>query len=233
MLSGAKKMARSKFSSSKQRVLANIPVEERVAVDMYDKYIECNSRMFKHCTLLLLRKNVVKLMDFIKYAEDKDLARAYIIELKYIISKASPEFIKLVRILAIDSNRIKFKEFDGFRTMDFSHNSTRFRLAMNRSRYTAVNDSYWISFADSQPWMMQGIEFNHIKYDATETELYLFADVILSIMEMNRNDAELLQDLNNRNGIEEVLNKYAVLDMDDDTEYVKKRICKPISKTSS
>lgn len=227
-------MARTKSGTSKQLLLARTPLEERDAIDMYDKYVECNSKMFQHCTLLLLRNNVVKLLDFIKYAENKDLARAYIIQLKYIISKANPDFVKLIRTLAIDTENIKFNEFDGFRTFSFSHNRTKFRMSIRRERYGAVHErEYWISTAKTEPWMMQGIEFNNIKYNATETEMYLFADVILSILAMNRNEAELLQDLNNRNGIEAVLNKYAVLEMDDDMEYVKKRVCKPISKTSS
>lgn len=186
---------------------------------------QCESPLFEYGAMIVLRKNSVKLHELVKRSKNKDIARDYIVWLKYLISKCDSDFVKVLVALAVDYENITQRDVrysiknSGH---EFYHTSTQFRFGICEELYGKVVGGFYAKLINSEPYMMENLEIQGYKYHATESELYLICGVMIAQAKIKTNDAQLRDDLRRRTAIDNVMKKYAELEVKTDAEWSKK-----------
>lgn len=185
---------------------------------MHTYFKQCDSVLFQYGILFMLRKNSVKLDDLVKKSKKPDIARDYIVFLKYIISKCDPDFLKVLVALAVDYENIKSMDFRYALYDDayaFHHMGTSFRFHVHARLYTEVVEGAK-RLTSAEPYMLLNLDLNGYEMQANESELYLFGGIMIAQAQIQQNDMELRRDLSRRTGIENVMKKYAELEVKTD-----------------
>lgn len=192
---------------------------------MADTHAKVENSMFEFCTILLLRKNFVKLRDFIKSAPDKDKAREYIIFLKYLLSMVPPGMLKVLQVLAVEFDNIRVKDSSSIlgRRMYFSHRNSTFMIDTSAPRYRIRYDTHWMSSDNVEYWMIDKIAINGYELDSNEALQYLLPAILLGAKKIRSNQQELALDLNRRNGITSFIENYEQIDAPTDPEFVRRK----------
>ena len=153
-----------------------------------------------HIPILILRKSVGKLIEFINLHQHQDVARQFIIDQKYRLTKCRPEILNILTSISVriedmqqtwgfDDNVIAFDDKATIRASGLL--STRFRCYThggdkNLENYTSIDG--------------KKIFTNH--------EAILLRDILRSIIFMQENKKSIIENIQEEKQVAEILSRY-------------------------
>lgn len=178
-----------------------------------------DSPLFDHAVLFLVRKNFYKLNDFINRSKNKDAARKYLLEMKYLLSKCSTEMRLVFLNIAMKPQELLFNPYGSMNSIHITVriNKIDFRLQFDRSRF-GVDGRYrmFTVLHKVNPGTVKKLSIDSNEADCTDEELYVLCNLLKSANIININDTHLKNDLYRREGLVKSFSRFKRVDTDED-----------------